>query len=176
MRHAVKAAAPDNPHPERTPEFTRRVVWERTSVAGLLVLVSVPVLAMLGVLGDGKAAHEADAGELHVRMEAPVCARFGNPVALRLAATGGAAPGRRLTVTVSNDYLASFGDARAPIAPSRVTTATAVFERELAADGSGALIVMELSPQRYGWARGRVRASLDEGGGVEFPLKTFIFP
>jgi len=161
--------------PEEPPEFPRRILIGPGQAIAVLLLLAVPVLALARLLGDGREQREARAGGLALRIEAPVRARFGNPVTLRIAVE--APVGQRVRVEVAAGYLERFSDLRAQPGLGGLTEESAVFQPELTAETGGrALILIDATPQHPGRARGYVRASLPSGERVEIPLDTLVFP
>lgn len=166
-------------HPENPPEFNRRVVFCGRRLPGLILLFAIPVLALFRLLGDGQETLTASRGDLVLKVDAPVCARYGNSLQLKVSvSTPGAAvvKSRRVSVDLSSEYLGRFSDVHAHHAPVRLTDAASRYEVELSVSGGVAALIIDLTPERYGWARGTVSATLESGESVELALKTFIFP
>ena len=168
-----------NPEPEPPPEFKRQILFGRGQAIGLFVLLLIPVLAVLRVLGDSKATLEARVDGLVLNAEVAKCTRYGNPAQLKITVAA-PADAQRVEVEVTTDYLERFSDIHAEPASVRMTDRSTVFARELTQDGDAhggtALVVLDLTPERYGWARGKVRVSTETGGSAELEIKTFIFP
>lgn len=108
-----------------------------------------------------------------------MCARYGNSLQLRLKVTGpqinGAESGR-VRIELPAAYLARFTNVHAHLDVQEMTEAAYVVQQTLPADGSVAPMVIDLTPERYGWARGTLSVIDENGARAEVRLKTFIFP
>lgn len=163
--------------PEKPSEFPRRILIGPGQAAAVLLLLAIPVLALARLLGEGREQREARAGGLVLRIEAPVRARSGSPVTLRIAVEAPAAPaGPRARVEVAAGYLERFSDLRTQPGLGELTEEAAVFQPAGPAAGGRALILIHATPEHPGRARGYVRASLPSGERVEIPLDTLVFP
>ncbi|MDF3057131.1 MAG: hypothetical protein K0R17_1346 [Rariglobus sp.] len=162
---------------EQPPGFQRRVVFDRRQGIGLLLLLVLPVLALFQQLGDRVQTLEASGDGLVLRAEAPMSARYGDALQLRLTLIGPAGPeARRVNVEIAEDYLARFTDVNSRPEMVRFTDKAGMLEQELPREGGSVPVVIELTPEEYGWARGYVRASLASGASVELAIKTFVYP
>jgi len=155
--------------PEPAPEFARRLVLGRWQAAGLVLLLGVPVLALGRLLGDRVESHALRTGEWVLVAEVPACAREGNQmrITVRLARAAGGAEAPLSRVELSADYLSRFSAVRPlpsgfgdPVTPARVS----------------APMIIELTPEGYGWARGRLGVVTETGQRLELAVKTFVFP
>lgn len=165
------------PQMEKPPEFTRRVVLNGRQLAGVLLLLLLPVLAVFQLLGDARRSYETTNQGLALHVEAPVSARHGNMVRLRIKVAGVARMGGQVaTIAITQGYLNRFSGVRARPEIAHVTEDDGVILQELPRAGSAAEAVVEMTPEDHGWAHGAVRVSLEAGVTVELKFKTFIFP
>jgi hypothetical protein len=162
---------------EKPSEIQRHLLLNWRQGVGLMFLLTLPVLALFRVLGDGRATVEARTGGLSVDAEVPLSARHGNVLQLRLMIGASAVVNaRRVHVEVSSDYLEKFREVRTQPEVIRFTADASVIIQDVSEGEGGAPVVIELTPEVSGWAEGRVRVSAESGEVVELPLKTFIFP
>lgn len=170
--------APEAEVMEKPPKFARRVELKRGQFIAFLLMAMIPVLAVFRVLGDRTHALQANAGELKLSVEAPSIARYGNPVQVHVTIALGdsAEERRRLTLGISEAYLQRFSEmsSRPPVHES--TGGHAVFVTEVAKGAREVSVTIDLTPEAYGWAEGRARASVDTGQSVELAWRTFVFP
>lgn len=157
--------------PESAPPLGRRVVLGRRQAVGLMLLLAVPALAVTRFLGDRVEHLTVRQGEWVLNADVPACARDGNrmQILVRLARTNARGDAPQPRVQISEDYLSRFTDVNGR--PS-VFAATAEPKRADAA----APVIVELTPDRCGWARGRLAVMTETGERLELPVKTFVFP
>ena len=135
----------------------------------------IPILAVLGWLGDRRATLRLDKGDHSLEVESPLCARYGNATTLviRVAKTSG---NPDVWVEVSRDFLDRFAQVR-PHPDTR--TQDSEWTRipcSLHPVGLMAVVNLEMTPEKYGWARGKVRVLADGLPAVEVSLSTFVLP
>lgn len=157
--------------PEAPPPFERRIELEWPRIVGLVLMMTVPVLALAQLLGDRVERREVRRGEWRLVAEMPVCARDGDAlritVNLSLGSEVRAVP--MASVELSTDYLECFTEVhRKPVHFSSS-------DKSIVADAV-APVVIELTPDRFGWARGRLVATTETGERMELELSTFVFP
>lgn len=167
--------------PEAPPEFDRRVSIPSRQLAGLALLIAVPLLALCGFLGDRIAVKEAkSAAGLKLHVESPACARYGNLSQMRIRVEGTPEQaGSVVRIEVATDYLERFSAVVASPAETGVEHGRLVFEQTLDSDARGAPWLFDLTPERYGWARGNVRVMRGDDGedaATSLELATFVFP
>lgn len=174
-REVVKICAngeeQENAGPEAPPPFERRIILGGRQAAGLALMFAVPALALAQLLGDRVERHELKKGDWVLAAEVPVCARDGDPltITVSLSRAGDRSNAAIKRVEVSTDYMERFTDVR---------RRPAVFAINSGADDedAGAPVAIELTPDRFGWARGRLDVTTETGERMELPLKTFVFP
>jgi len=156
---------------EKPTPFERRVVLGGWQAVGVALLFAVPMLALTKGLGDRMEQCTVRHGDWVLNAEVPVCARDGAAlqITLRLerADTGQLAPPSH--VEISPDYLSHFTDVK--LSPSVFGITNESPKTDMPAP-----VVIELIPDRFGWARGRVGVTTGTGERLELELKTFVFP
>ncbi len=167
----MKTKPADEAGPEAPPPFKRRVVLGRWQAVGVAVLLTVPVLALAKVLGDRVERREVRLGGWVVTAEVPACARDGASmqITVQLARADNRPVSSAPRVDISPGYLSRFSDVKQRPSVFGVT------EESAKTDVPGP-VAIELLPDRFGWARGRLGVTTDTGERLELELKTFVFP
>lgn len=162
---------------EKPPEFSRRVVMPFAQMAGFAMLLVLPLLALCGLLGDRKQTMTADSDGLAVEVVAPLTARFRNKARMQVHVSASPAlAGRRVTLTLAKEFIGRFGDVSARPEATGWTAAGAVFEHTLSGGAETWPILIELTPEKAGWARGTLSVAVESGPGVELKFKTLVLP
>ncbi|HSH95941.1 MAG TPA: hypothetical protein VK968_17475 [Roseimicrobium sp.] len=162
----VDEAGPETPHP-----IERRIVLGTGQAVGVAVLLAVPVLALTKALGERVERLEMRQDGWVVNAEVPVCARDGASlqITVQLARADNRPMASAPRVDISSGYLSRFSDVRQCPSVFGVT-------EESAKTHAAGPVVIELIPDRFGWARGRLGVTTDTGERLELELKTFVFP
>jgi hypothetical protein len=166
----MKSRRPVEAGPEKAPPFARKVVLDGWRPLGILLVLMVPMLALAKMLGDRIEHRTLRQGNWVMNVEAPACARDGAPLQIIINLSSRDDPGVAelpLRVEISADYLTRFTDVRR--LPS-------VFGQGDASPAAGGPVVIELTPEHFGWARGRLGVTARTGERLELDLKTFVFP
>jgi len=163
---------------EPPPDFRRKVLVSWPQRFGLGAVLLIPLLSLFGVLGDRRLIANATSADLRVRVESPRCARYGNSVRLKIQVVllGGNNPRRAVEIGLPQSYLDRFISIHVDPASARQNSRERVVLPALAPGQTDLDVVVDLTPERYGWARGIVRVGIASGETVEIGLKTFIFP
>lgn len=165
------AAAPPAP-----PPFPRRIWITPGQAASLLLLATLPVLAMLGTFGsDNERVLIARGDGVTLTVAHMERLRYGYPARLKIRAD--ASDPQRLRgalIRVDAALLERFDKVAAAPPPQRVSTNS--YDFAVAENPDGYAIVIDLEPERYGHARGHVTLDLSSGTALELPLQAFIFP
>lgn len=161
--------------PEKAPQRGRRLLFTSAQLIGAAALLAVPVLALCGLLGDSREVLVAHHDGLTLRADTCARARNGNAMQMRLTLEGAGLAGRQVRIDVSSEYLSPFVNLMTQPSATGVSGEAVTFVQDMPAAGA-ASVILDLTPDGYGWARGRVRAVADSGATVELPLKTFILP
>jgi hypothetical protein len=162
--------AHDADGPENPPPFQRRVVLGGWQSAGLFAMASVPLLALAQLLGDRVSSHRLEHDGWVLNAEVPACARDGHAVQITVSLhrAEGTAPAPVAAVELSPDYVARFSDVkRRPVVFARL---------EKNAEPPLSPVTIDLTPSRYGRARGRLGVTTETGERLELELNTFVFP
>lgn len=167
----MKPGGETEARPPTPPPFERRVVLEWPRLAGLVLMMAVPVLALAQLLGDRVQRREVRKGDWILGADVPVCARDGDPlhITVNLSRESAKRAEPMADVRISADYLGRFTEVR------RKPVHFALGEESGEADAV-APVVIELTPDRSGWARGRLDVTTETGERLELELNTFVFP
>jgi hypothetical protein len=167
----VNSKSADESGPETPPPFERKVVLGAWQAVGVAVLLAVPALALTKALGDRMEHRTMRQGDWVLNAEVPVCARDGAAlqITVRLVRADDQPVPLAPRVEISPGYLARFTEVR------RRPSVFGLGEEAAPADGAGP-VVIELTPERCGWARGHVGVTTATGERLELELKTFVFP
>jgi hypothetical protein len=146
-------------------------VLGRWQVVGLAVVMAVPVLALAEMLGDHVEQRVVRREGWILNADVPTCARDGAPlqITVRLSREDTPAVLAAANVELSPEYLSRFTEVK--LRPSVFGTT-----EESAAPANAQPVVIELTPDRCGWARGRLGVTTGTGVRMELELKTFVFP
>ena len=146
----------------------------------MALLLAVPLLALCGFLGDRTVKETVGAAGLKLHVESPACARYGNLSQMRIRVEGTPAQaGSLVRIEVPTEYLERFSEVVASPAETGVEHGRLVFEQTLDSEGRGTPWLFDLTPERYGWARGNVRMMRGDDGedaAATVELATFVFP
>lgn len=166
----MKPRAAEQTQPEPPPPFQRRVVIGRRQAVALGLLFLVPALALARLLGDRVERIESRTGGWRLSADVPACARDGDPlrITVNLARAHNRAASPMAGVDISTDYLECFAEVRRR--PSVFKSAGDDVTE------AAAPVIIELTPDRFGWARGRLAVTTETGERLELALNTFIFP
>lgn len=162
----------DPPYAE-APEIDRRIgipVWR---VAGMLVVLTVPVLAIGGVFGESWDRATADGPNVSVRVEFPTRFRYKMLNSITAHITNRSArPIDTISVRLDSSYALRFSTVVFTPAAERA------YEVPLTdvAPGETRLLVAELQGERYGRHTGRLRVASTSGDTISVPVHTLIFP
>lgn len=167
----MKPGSETEDRPATPPSFERRVVLEWPRLAGLVLMMAVPVLALAQLLGDRVQRREVRKGDWILGADVPACARDGDPLHITVNLSRRSVPRAEpmADVRISADYLGSFTEVR------RKPFNFIQGEESGGADAV-APVVIELTPDRSGWARGRLGVTTETGERLELELTTFVFP
>jgi hypothetical protein len=163
--------------PEAPAEIRRAVVLGRLECCGLGILIAIPILAMAGWLGDGRASREVASGGITLQVDYPRQARAGHGVVVAARVSGDRPlTGRPVTVEMSANYLESFGPVTSRPTINELRAGAAAIRQDLEAGPLGTEVVFELTPRLAGRARGWIRAVVDSGERAEVEVETWILP
>lgn len=159
----------------KPPSFERRVRIPRGHAWGLLLLVCIPVLAIVGVFGSGDRTFNAEGGGVTVALTYAPRLRYGQPAQLKIEVRSTDDRSLRgVRVRVDTSFLDRFGKVSATPEPKRLSAQSYEFAVD---DGvAESVLVLDLEPEKYGSATGRVTVMVLGQVVVELPLRTFILP
>lgn len=168
----AKARAHDPPYP-RAPEIDRRIGIPPWRLAGILLVLAVPTLAVAGVFGESWDHAGADGPNVSVRMEFPSRFRYKMLNSITAHITNRSAqPIDTISVRLDSSYALRFSTV--VFTPS----AERAYEVPLTdvAPGETRLVVVEIQGERYGRHTGRLRVASTSGDTISLPVHTVIFP
>lgn len=158
--------------PPDLPEIDRRLRFGGWQMAGLGLIMLIPVLAAFEVFGEGSATAAHSGSALSISAEYPARIRHGTPEEVTVAATN-RGPSSLDTVTVRFDssYVARFTN------PQFVPSTGDAYEVELAGVGAGETRVIRLGVRanEYGRHRG-VIAAFHGDDTARVTVSTIVFP
>ena len=164
--------APLADHPQSPPRTARRLSFTRKQLIGLPLLLTVPILTLLGVFGERSTRVSARSKALTIAAQYPERFRYRQVQSLQVSVTN--ITSRVLdTVHVSLDtaYISRFSSVRIEPAPH---DAFAIDLRAVK-PGESRLISAELWGERYGRHRGCILASTGSDT-ARLEVSTLVFP
>jgi hypothetical protein len=158
--------------PAELPRLRRRLHFGARQVAGLAVLILIPILALFKVFGEGQASAAGRTGDIAIFVDYPPRVRYGSAETVVTFVTN--AGGARLdTVTVRFDsgYVARVSE------PHFVPRATRAFEVELAnvAPGETRRVELAFHTEDYGRHSGLISA-WHGGDTARTMISTIVLP
>lgn len=142
--------------PPSPPHIPRRVAFDRGQLAGVVLLLAVPALALCGVFGTTEGTARAAVGELEVVVRHPERLRYKTRHSLDVTLHNrGSRPLPGVTVAFDLDYLAAFADVRFDPPGGAVNAAYEVALGAIA-PGETRHVRATLEAQQYGRHRGTV--------------------
>lgn len=165
-----KSRSPSEP-PE-LPEIDRRLKFGGWQMAGVGLIMLIPVLAAFEVFGEGSATAADAAPVIGISVEYPPRIRHGTPEEVTVLATNrGPIPLDTLTVRFDSSYVARFTD------PQFVPSTGDAYDVELPDVGPGETRVVRLGirANEYGRHRGTV-AAFHGADTARVSVSTIVFP
>lgn len=143
--------------PPSPPHIPRRVAFDHGQLAGVLLLLSVPALAVCGVFGTTERVSSAAAGELEVVVRHPERSRYKTRHSIVVAVRNrGSRPASGVTVAFDLAYLAAFADVRFDPPGGRAVNGVYEVALDIIAPGETRHVRATLETQHYGRHRGTV--------------------
>ncbi|HRE81778.1 MAG TPA: hypothetical protein PLN52_12050 [Opitutaceae bacterium] len=164
---------------ESAPDRPRRVLLSWSQIIGCLLLLAIPILSVLGVLGDRRNHSSARAGDLVLEADVPACARYGTTtrVTLKLSGFRPEFGDPRLEVVMDRTYLSRFSSLKASSPLGGVSTNDVTFLPVTSVgEGDSVVLELEITPEEYGWAKGRILVRRGLEPAVSVFIKTLILP
>jgi hypothetical protein len=159
--------------PPELPDIDRRVRVYPRQIAGLVVLATIPVLAMVGLLGPQQQRESRATPALDVAVEYPGRVRASRDAVLRIVATNRSASRLdHVRVRLPEVYLGGFADREV----ARVATPDHEVLVAPLEPGEAGTVQVDLRAERFGRHRGAIRVVSSAGDTLSIPLRTFILP
>lgn len=161
------------PRPPRAPEIVRKFKLYRHQWVGIPLMMSIPVLALLGVFGESWDTARAASAQLEIELRYPTRFRYKQLNEMDVYVTNTSAQ-RLDTVTVAFDTMYTSRFSTVTFLPD----ASEAYAVELLAiePGERRLIRVELQAERYWRHTGDVAAWAIGGDTARIPVSTIIFP
>lgn len=161
--------------PAEAPETPRRLVIPLGHAVGLALLFLVPLAALFGVFGRTSEATAVNS-VAELRVKYPRCARHGAPAQLEISLRNLTdAAVRSVELRASAGYFERFSNVTS--SPDVRTIAREfVFAPSPPAPREQTAVLIDLRPDRSGWAHCRVVAGVDQGEPLALEFSTFVFP
>lgn len=163
--------------PPPAPQIARRVVVARGQLAGVALLLGLPLLALFGVFGLTEEVAQARVDGLDVTVVYPARLRYKTTERLELTVVNsGDQAMPAVSLAIDHDYLAAFGEVRFTPAVAHVDARAYVFELGDIAAGATRRADVWLEADTHGRHRGSVAVLI--GGHVrgQLALDTFALP
>jgi hypothetical protein len=168
--HASEAPGP---FPPDVPDIERRVRFYPRQLVGLVILATIPVLAMLGLLDAGQHQVAGTTPALEVEVEYPARMRVSGHEVLRIVATNRTgSPLEGVRVLLPDSYMAAFA-AREVVqeaTPDYVVTFPPI------EPGRSRTVQVALLAERFGRHEGPIRVVPAAGDTLILALRTLILP
>lgn len=169
-RHASEAPGP---FPPDVPDIERRVRFYPRQLVGIVILATMPVLAMFGLLSARQYQVTGATPALEVEAEYPARMRVSGHEVLRIAVTNRAgSPLEGVRVLLPDSYLSAFA-AREVVqeaTPDHVATFPPI------PPGQTRTVQVALLAERFGRHQGSMRVVSAAGDTLTLTLRTFILP
>jgi hypothetical protein len=157
---------------EHAPDIPRRIRVPFSQALGMLLFLTLPVVALLGRLDSAAQESRARNQELELRVQAPTRLSFRGNGNLRIWVRNDSRRSLdRVVVRIAAPYIEAFSQVQFIPAPSRA------YELELLSisPGETRLIATALQGERYGRLAGQIEAETSSSR-LAVALETFVFP
>ena len=173
----TKARQPDPPQPPQPPPFQRRIEIGWLQVAGVTLLLLLPLAALTGLLGPQETESRASAGELALTARYPSRMHFMASEVLELGIENtGSRTLAGVTVLMGGDYLSHFEAQQFRPQVVRVSERGAEVDLGDLPAGQSRRVVVELRVKDYGRHDGRISAEAGGGTPVALDVSTLVLP
>jgi hypothetical protein len=169
-RHAGEAPGP---FPPDVPDIDRRVRVYPRQLVGLVILATIPALAMLGLLGASQHRVAGATPALEVEVEYPGRMRVSGQEVLRIVATNRTgSPLEGVRALLPDGYMAAFAahEAVHEATPDHVVTFP------LLEPGRSRTVQVALLAERFGRHEGPIHVVAATGDTLTLTIRTFILP
>jgi hypothetical protein len=161
----------------KPPEIARRLVLNRTKLIGLPLLLSVPVLAILGVFGTREGEASAVTEGLEVTLRYPERLRYKMSDHLELSLKNSTTTRlQRVTVHFDQAYVAAFSEVHFTPQAARVSERAYEVDLDDIGPGETRRIHTSLQANDYGRLRGTVTVSVGGATRSVLAMDTLTFP
>jgi hypothetical protein len=160
-------------HPPDVPDIERRVRLYPRQALGLILLATVPILAMLGLLSERQTRDVAATPSLQVEAEYPTRLRVTRHAVLRVEATNRSGSTLdRVRVLLPEPWAVGFADREL----ARAATADGEIAFPPLGPGESRTVHVDLLAHRPGRHRGTLRVIPSPGDTLTLALSTLILP
>jgi hypothetical protein len=168
----------ETPQPPQPPEIKRKIQFALSQKIGIPILMLIPVLALLGFLGETMTEASTSSSDLSVRVEYPPRTRYLLPQEVTIHVQNTTSENVPIImVDIGADYIDGFTQVAFSPDVDEVTGEAYRVELTDVDPGESRVVNIDIRGYSYGPRRDTVRASVDESGAsVEVPIQTFIFP
>jgi hypothetical protein len=173
MSHSAKTHA----EPPEAPAIQRKFHLYRFQYICIPLLFLVPILAILGVLGENRAQVEQSNDSLEIMIDYP--ARYHHQMMSRMSISIQNRTEERLdsvVVSISRSYIEQFSSISFLPSVAEITEDSYVMQLEDMAAGEIRTITIELEAHVYGEHTALVTAISDEDDPLHLTIKTLVFP
>jgi hypothetical protein len=163
--------------PPEAPQLGRNLRFYPAHLIGVLLMLAVPILALLGMLGDARAETNDTGSTLEIRVEYQLRMRYTEWASTEIVLNNlSDEPFETLTVRIDKAYLDGFDEITLSPDATRITDAYYEVEVENIQPGETRIVTAAMRGERYGQHEGRITASFDTSETVEVTIGTFVFP
>jgi hypothetical protein len=167
----------DATQPPPAPDVRRSIRFYPAHLAGMVLLALVPLLALFGVFGDLQANAEASSSSFRVLVDYPSRSRYWVFETMSVMVTNLSGQAREtVTLSISEDYVAAFGEVAFEFDAERVTPDAYEFALTDLQPGETRVFGVEFRSDRYGQHDGLITVTAPDAEPVELRISTFIFP
>ena len=170
MSESIRGRESAKPAP--APEIRRRLSFTRKQMAGLPLLVAIPILGLFGVFGESLSDAHAESRSVAMSVRYPTRLRYRQVQPLDIVVRN---TSQQLidTIEVSLDtaYVSRFSGVRIEPAPRSAFVVAVTDVRP----GESRLVAAELSAERYGRHPGHIRAAT-RSDTATVSVRTVVFP
>jgi hypothetical protein len=163
--------------PPQPPEIEKRLAFYPEQLIGIPLLMLLPILALLGVFGEGYAEASSSSDVLAITVEYPTRNRYGmnNFIEVKVQNVTEREVAS-VTVSFNADYIGRF--AEVTFQPEVDEVANGAYHVTLndVEPEETRLVTVELKGDQYGRHNGQIMVSAEGAREVEIPIDTFIFP
>lgn len=166
-----------HPEPPQPPQVPRKAQLPGSQIAGLILLLILPTLAIAGVFGQSFDTAAASGSEVSLSASYPSRLRFRQDSHLQITVQNtGQQTLTTVAVQVERGYLDAFSKIAFRPAVTEATDSAYVVEVRDLAPGASQAIAVEFQGEKYGRHSGRIWVTIQERTAAEVTLASLVYP